>query len=184
MGKKQRRHSPRILCNPGLIISADEPTSQFGCFFQASVINMLMNYRIKQKYPTCSYPHDMINVGLLAINWGDVSGKLCEYGRTKGIVDPPYHPYTEALLSAIPIADPTIEQKIIRLEGSIPSAINIPPGCRFNSRCPRKIGPICEQEEPSVKKVGENHFICCHIPTDELNRVKPVITRIEPVPTS
>ncbi|MDD5014581.1 MAG: ABC transporter ATP-binding protein [Atribacterota bacterium] len=176
-GEKQRVAIARVFCcNPELII-CDEPTSSLDVSIQASIINMLIELQNQTKISYLFISHDM-NIVHYVSDYIAVMylGKLCEYGRTEGIFDPPYHPYTEALLSAIPIADPTIEQKIIRLEGSIPSAINIPPGCRFNSRCPRKIGPICEQEEPSVKKVGENHFICCHIPVDELNRVKPVIT--------
>jgi peptide/nickel transport system ATP-binding protein len=81
---------------------------------------------------------------------------------------PPYHPYTEALLSAIPVPNPDMRQERIRLKGSVPSAVNIPPGCRFHTRCPRKIGPICETDEPPWQDIGNHHRICCHIPLDEL----------------
>jgi peptide/nickel transport system ATP-binding protein len=81
---------------------------------------------------------------------------------------PPQHPYTEALLSALPIPDPDARQNRIRLHGDVPSSVNIPTGCRFHPRCPRKIGTICEQEEPPWHDDGHHHRICCHIPLEGL----------------
>jgi peptide/nickel transport system ATP-binding protein len=100
-------------------------------------------------------------------------GRVMESGPVASVFAPPYHPYTEALLSAVPVPDPTVEQKRIRLKGEIPSPINVPKGCRFASRCPRKLGPICDQEAPPLRKAG-GHVIACHIPLDDLAKVRPV----------
>jgi peptide/nickel transport system ATP-binding protein len=89
---------------------------------------------------------------------------------------PPYHPYTEALLSAIPIADTSVEKKHIVLEGDIPSAVNPPPGCPFQTRCPRKLGAICETEEPPIRVFSGGHRIACHIEPAVLAEMEPVIT--------
>jgi peptide/nickel transport system ATP-binding protein len=79
----------------------------------------------------------------------------------------PHHPYTEALLSAIPSIDDRDTQRI-RLSGEVPSAVNPPSGCVFHTRCPRKIGAICEQQEPPLHKIDACHAIRCHLPVDEL----------------
>jgi peptide/nickel transport system ATP-binding protein len=104
-----------------------------------------------------------------------------EIGLAEKIYDPPYHPYTEALLSAVPIADPEAEQKDIRLGGNVPSALNPPEGCRFHTRCPRRkemlpdSGEICTREEPPWQQSGKGHRILCHIPIKALSEVDPVI---------
>jgi peptide/nickel transport system ATP-binding protein len=87
------------------------------------------------------------------------------------VFDPPHHPYTEALLSAVPSID-AAEHTRIRLEGDMPSAANPPAGCVFHTRCPRKWGPICEQEQPPLKEVEPGHFMRCHISLEELRRLQ------------
>jgi len=99
-------------------------------------------------------------------------GRIWEIGSAKDVFVPPYHPYTEALISAIPIADPEHKPERIRLKGSVPSPINIPPGCRFHTRCPRKVGEICETEEPLWQEAGNFHRICCHISVHELSALQ------------
>ena len=102
-------------------------------------------------------------------------GQIMERGTTDEVFSPPYHPYTEALLSAVPIADPEVTKREIVLEGNLPSVMNPPKGCPFCTRCPRKIGRICEDERPPVQMDGEGHAIACHIPLEELRQVEPVI---------
>jgi peptide/nickel transport system ATP-binding protein len=109
-------------------------------------------------------------------------GQIMEIGPAEAIYAPPYHPYSEALLSAVPIPDPTAKQKHIRLEGSVPSAIAPPSGCRFHTRCPRRQllpdgGKICKEEIPPWRQVGEEHRIFCHIPEETLRTFEPVITQ-------
>ena len=101
-------------------------------------------------------------------------GHLVEQGTTDEVFAPPYHPYTEALLSAVPVADTSVEKRRIVLEGDIPSAVNPPPGCPFQTRCQRKIGAVCETEFPPLRTFGEGHQILCHIAPEELEAVPPV----------
>jgi peptide/nickel transport system ATP-binding protein len=101
-------------------------------------------------------------------------GKLCEVGSVDALFAPPYHPYTEALLSAIPLPDPASVQRKVRLEGPVPSPVDPGPGCRFQSRCPRKLGTLCELESPPAREAAPGHVIVCHIPLEELRRVPPV----------
>jgi peptide/nickel transport system ATP-binding protein len=108
-------------------------------------------------------------------------GQIVEVGPADAIYDPPYHPYTEALLSAVPIPDPDVAQKEIRLSGNVPSALDPPSGCRFHTRCPRRHemvpdeGKICEKETPPWQDSQRGHRILCHIPIEELAKIDPVV---------
>ena len=106
-------------------------------------------------------------------------GHIVEQGTTDEVFAPPYHPYTEALLSAVPIADTSIEKQRIILEGSLPSVLNPPKGCPFNTRCHRKVGRVCETEVPPVLEDAPNHMIACHIPLEELREVPPVFEQTD-----
>jgi peptide/nickel transport system ATP-binding protein len=117
--------------------------------------------------------HDLAVVGYLADYIAVMYlGQLFEVGYGRDLFEPPYHPYTEALVSAIPEPDPDRHSERILLSGDIPSAQNLPTGCRFHTRCPHKIGPICEQEVPPWRDDGDGHFIKCHIPLDELTTLQ------------
>jgi peptide/nickel transport system ATP-binding protein len=108
-------------------------------------------------------------------------GQIVEIGPADAIYTPPYHPYTEALLSAVPIPDPDVEQKDLRLIGNVPSALNPPNGCRFHTRCPRRHdmlpdgGKVCETQVPPWRNSEHGHRILCHIPIEELAKIDPVI---------
>ena len=100
--------------------------------------------------------------------------------QTEDIFSPPYHPYTEALLSAVPVADATVKKKRIVLEGDIPSPIDPPSGCPFQTRCHRKrfvAGSLCETVVPTDVEFAEGHFIKCHLSREQLAAVEPVFTR-------
>ncbi|MDE3122062.1 MAG: ABC transporter ATP-binding protein, partial [Paracoccaceae bacterium] len=97
---------------------------------------------------------------------------------TDEVFAPPYHPYTEALLSAVPIADTRVKKKRIVLEGDIPSAMNPPPGCPFQTRCrwkSRVPGGLCDREMPPMREMGNGHQIKCHLSEEELASMEPVI---------
>lgn len=176
-GEKQRVAIARAFASSPEFVICDEPTSSLDVSVQASVLNLLLELQEKTKTSYLFISHDLNVVHYLS-DYIAVTylGKLCEFGPKKSIFNPPYHPYTEALLSAIPVPDPRVEQRRIRLPGSVPSAINPPSGCRFHTRCPRKIGAICESKEPPSVKVGEDHIIYCHLPVEELKKVEPVIS--------
>ncbi len=168
-GEKQRVAIARALAtNPALVV-ADEPTSALDVSVQAVILNLLKDLRAQEGASYLFISHDLEVISYLA-DWIVVMylGEVVEQGTTEQVYEAPSHPYTEALLSAIPVPDPTVQQKRIRLEGAVPSARNIPSGCRFHTRCPRKIGAICEEEEPPWRDAGDGHFIHCHIPLDEL----------------
>jgi peptide/nickel transport system ATP-binding protein len=98
-------------------------------------------------------------------------GTVAEVGRAEDVFAPPYHPYTEALLSAVPVPDPDAQGARIILEGSLPSATELARGCPFSSRCPRRIGSICDETQPPTRELARGHRITCHIPIEELGRL-------------
>lgn len=168
-GEKQRVAIARAFAaNPALVV-ADEPTSALDVSVQAVILNLLKDLRAKEGAAYLFISHDLRAVSYLA-DWLMVMylGQIIEEGPTNRVYNIPSHPYTEALISAIPEPDPTIKQRHIRLEGEIPSSTNLPSGCRFHTRCPRKIGRICEQQEPPWRDAGDDHYIRCHISIDDL----------------
>ncbi len=168
-GEKQRVAIARAFAtNPALII-ADEPTSSLDVSVQSVILNLLKDLRAREGASYVLISHDLDVVSYLA-DWIAVMylGEIVEEGTSAQVYQPPLHPYTEALLSAIPIPDPTVTRRQIRLDGDIPSARDIPNGCRFHTRCPRKLGAICEQQNPPIRDAGDGHFIRCHIPIEQL----------------
>jgi peptide/nickel transport system ATP-binding protein len=98
-------------------------------------------------------------------------GKVVEFGPVEAVFAPPHHPYTEALLSAVPVPDLDDQRPRILLEGSLPSADALPAGCPFSTRCPRRLGPICDDTPPPEHQLPGGHRIACHIEPDELARL-------------
>jgi oligopeptide/dipeptide ABC transporter ATP-binding protein len=90
-------------------------------------------------------------------------GKMMELGTTDQIVYEPMHPYTKALIDAVPVPDPTAKRGDIVIKGEIPSPVNPPSGCRFHTRCPQYIGDICRKKEPPLMEMSEGHFVACHL---------------------
>jgi peptide/nickel transport system ATP-binding protein len=174
-GEKQRVALARAFAGRPTLVLCDEPLSSLDVSVQAAVMNLLQEFQ--QEYGTAMVfiSHDFGVVNQLCSSVAVMYlGKICETGPTEALFKPPYHPYTGALLAAIPIPDPTLERNSIRLLGTVPSALDPPSGCRFHTRCPRKIGPICEQETPPWREVTQEHRIHCHIPLKELRTVDPV----------
>ncbi len=172
-GEKQRVAIARAFAaNPALVI-ADEPTSALDVSVQAVILNLLKDLRAEEGASYVLISHDLDVVAYLA-DWIGVMylGQIVEEGTAQDVYSTPSHPYTEALISAIPNPDPDVKSGIIRLEGDVPSARNIPSGCRFHTRCPRKIGAICEQQEPPWQDAGKGHYIRCHIPVEELRALQ------------
>ncbi len=179
-GQKQRIGIARAFAgNPSMVV-ADEPVSALDVSVQAAVTELLMDIQREHRTTLLFISHDLSVVRYLADRIVVMYlGQIMEQGTTDEVFNPPYHPYTEALLSAVPIADPAIEKREIVLEGALPSPLDPPKGCPFNTRCPRKIGAICESEVPPVHQIGEHHRVACHIPLDELTATAPVFSRVD-----
>ncbi|MCW5698313.1 MAG: ABC transporter ATP-binding protein, partial [Rhodospirillales bacterium] len=174
-GQKQRVGIARAFAgNPKMVI-ADEPISALDVSVAAAVTELLMDIQRDHGTTLLFISHDLSVVRYLADRVVVMYlGQIMERGTTEEIFAPPYHPYTEALLSAVPIADPGVEKRQIVLEGAVPSALNPPRGCPFATRCQRKIGDICDNELPSRRECADRHIIACHIPLADLRRVEPV----------
>jgi peptide/nickel transport system ATP-binding protein len=175
-GQKQRVGIARAFAgNPSMVI-ADEPVSALDVSVAAAVTELLMEIQREHRTTLLFISHDLSVVRYLSDRIVVMYlGHILERGTTKQIFEPPYSPYTEALLSAVPIADPEVTKREIVLEGNLPSAINPPKGCPFCTRCHRRIGDICDNEPPPELVVADRHVIKCHIPLEELKKVDPVI---------
>ncbi len=180
-GEKQRVAIARAFAaNPALVI-ADEPTSSLDVSVQSVILNLLKDLRRQEGASYLFISHDLKIISYLA-DWIKVLylGQVVEEGTVEQVYQPPSHPYTEALISAIPEPDPTMPHTLIRLQGDVPSARSIPSGCRFHTRCPRKLGAVCETDVPPWRDAGDGHFIRCHIPIDEL----AALQQMPPMPES
>jgi peptide/nickel transport system ATP-binding protein len=179
-GQKQRIGVARAFAGNAKVVVADEPVSALDVSVQAAVTELLMDIQRKNKTTMLFISHDLSVVRYLADRVVVMYlGHIVEQGTTDQIFAPPYHPYTEALLSAIPIADTSVVKKHIVLEGDIPSAMNPPPGCPFQTRCrwkERVPGNKCETELPPLRDLGGGHMSLCWLPDEELRSMEPVIS--------
>jgi peptide/nickel transport system ATP-binding protein len=172
-GEKQRVAIARAFASSPDVVVLDEAVSALDVSVQASILNLLSELKTGEHTSYLFISHDLAVVSYLA----DVIavmylGQLFEIVPRDQLLKPPLHPYTEALLSAIPVPDPDSQRERIRLESDTPSPVNLPTGCRFHTRCPRKWGPICEQEEPPWQEAGNGHRIRCHYPLDDLAKIQ------------
>jgi peptide/nickel transport system ATP-binding protein len=163
-GEKQRVAIARAFALNPVFIVLDEPVSALDVSIQASIIELLMELKAAMNLSFLFISHDLSLVRHIADRLAVMYlGRLCELGNADEIFAHPYHPYTRALLSSVPVPDPCATKKPIRLEGSVPSARNPPIGCRFHTRCPDKVGRICEDTPPIFVPVGNDHWVYCHI---------------------
>ena len=168
-GEKQRVAIARAFASEPDLIICDEPVSALDVSVQSAVLNLLVQLQEKNGTAYLFISHDLAAVGYLADTIAVMYlGQLFEVGAGTDLFQPPFHPYTEALVSAIPVADPHHKAERLLLSDNLPSAQHLPSGCRFHTRCPRKIGAICEQEPPPWREAAAGHLIRCHIPLDEL----------------
>jgi peptide/nickel transport system ATP-binding protein len=178
-GQKQRVGIARAFAGDARIVVADEPVSALDVSVQAAVTDLLMEIQREHKTTLLFISHDLSIVRYLSDRVIVMYlGHVVEMGSTDQVFSPPYHPYTEALLSAVPIADTSVIKEHIVLEGDIPSAMDPPPGCPFQTRCRWKTkvpGGLCDIEVPPVRDVAGGHQIKCHLPDKELAAMVPVI---------
>ncbi|WP_083100214.1 ABC transporter ATP-binding protein [Pseudophaeobacter leonis] len=178
-GQKQRVGIARAFSGGARIVVADEPVSALDVSVQAAVTDLLMEIQRKEKTTLLFISHDLSIVRYLSDRVMVMYlGHVVELGSTDQVFAPPYHPYTEALHSAVPIADTSIVKEHIVLEGDIPSAMDPPSGCPFQTRCRWKNevpGGLCDSEVPPVRQREAGHQIKCHLSDEVLQRMSPVI---------
>jgi peptide/nickel transport system ATP-binding protein len=174
-GQKQRIGVARAFAgNPALVV-ADEPVSALDVSVQAAVIDLLMDIQRRHGTTLLFISHDLSVVRHLADRIIVMYlGQIMEQGRTLEVFAPPYHPYTEGLLAAVPIADPRISKRAVLLKGEIPSASNPPLGCRFSTRCSYRIAGTCDTRAPPVQEFSTSHRVACHLPREQLLAMRPV----------
>ncbi len=180
-GEKQRVGIARAFASRPDLVLCDEPVSALDVSVQAAILNLLLD--IQKQYGTTMIfiAHDLSVVRFFSDYVAVMYlGQIMEIGPSAAIYAPPYHPYTEALLSAAPIPDPGLRRKQIRLEGTVPSALDPPSGCPFHTRCPRRNllpdgGTICQDEIPPWRETQDGHRIFCHHTLETLANLEPVI---------
>jgi peptide/nickel transport system ATP-binding protein len=173
-GELQRIAIARAFATHPDLLVCDEAVSSLDVSVQAAILNLLNELQIEHDSSLLFISHNLAVVGYLADEVAVIYlGRLMEVSKAPELFQPPYHPYTEALLASIPSIEPDAGQKTLCLEGEIPSPVDIPTGCPFHTRCPRFLGEICVQQTPpwrAVQSSGKRYF--CHIPEDELREVQ------------
>ena len=174
-GQKQRVGVARAFAGNPTLVVADEPVSALDVSVQAAVIELLIDIQRRHGTTLLFISHDLSVVRYLADRIVVMYlGQIMEQGRTLEVFAPPYHPYTEALLAAAPVADARVVKRPVLIEGEIPSASNPPPGCRFSTRCPHRIAGTCDVRAPPVQEFASSHRIACHLPREQLLAMPPV----------
>ena len=171
-GLKQRVAIARAFAGDPKLVVCDEPTSALDVSVQAAILNLLVELQAEKRVAYLFISHDLGVVRYISDRIAVLYlGRLQELGPADVVFEGPHHPYTEALLSAVPTIDGGGHDRI-RLEGEIPSAASPPSGCVFHTRCPRKLGAICEEAEPPLVEAESGHHLRCHIPIEELRRLQ------------
>jgi len=168
-GEKQRVAIARAFAAEPEVLVFDESVSGLDVSVQAAILNLIGQLQQERGSGYLFISHDLAVVSFLADYVTVVYlGHVMEAGPAERVLTPPYHPYTEALLSAIPLLEPGAVRAHVRLEGEVPSPVDVPGGCPFHTRCPRFLGDICVSQAPPWREADEGHGVYCHIPLEEL----------------
>jgi peptide/nickel transport system ATP-binding protein len=172
-GERQRVAIARAFASGPDLLVFDESLSGLDVSVQASVLGMLEELQAERRSAYLFISHDLAVVGYLADEIAVIYlGRLMESGTAAAVLEPPYHPYTETLLSAVPVPDPLVRRDRIRLRGEAPSPVDPPTGCPFHTRCPRFLGDVCVEREPPWREDERGKGVSCHIPLAELARLQ------------
>jgi peptide/nickel transport system ATP-binding protein len=162
-GQRQRAAIARSLILDPEFIVADEPVSMIDVSLRTTIIDLMLKLRKELNLTYLFITHDLAIAKYISDRIAIMYlGKIVEMGDKKEIFFNPFHPYTQALLAAIPVPNPERKRKPIALKGEVPSAINIPSGCRFHPRCPHE-EKRCREKEPELIEVSPDHFVACHL---------------------
>jgi peptide/nickel transport system ATP-binding protein len=180
-GQKQRVGVARAFAGGPDMVIADEPLSALDVSVQAAVTELLIDIQRRERTTLLFISHDLSVVRYLADRVVVMYlGQIMEQGRTEDVFAPPYHPYTEALLAAVPLADQRYTKRNVLLSGEIPSASNPPVGCRFCTRCAYRIAGTCDRLPPPLQQFAADHQIACHLPREQLSAMRPVFEEVTP----
>jgi len=166
-GQCQRISIARVLAMEPEIVICDEPVSALDVSVQAQILNLLEEMKARYQLTLIFIAHDLAVVKNVSDRIAVMYlGKLCEIGPSGAVYEKPWHPYTEALLEAVPVPDPTVAIEPMAVGGELPSPLSPPSGCRFRTRCPLA-RERCAEEEPQMREVGPGHHVACHFPQAE-----------------
>lgn len=184
-GQKQRIGIARAFAGNPSVVVADEPVSALDVSVQAAVADLLMSIQREKQTTLIFISHDLAVVRYLADRIVVMYlGQIVEQGRADEVFAPPYHPYTEALLSAVPVADLRVRKRKVIVSGDLPSPKNPPAGCPFSTRCSHAIEGVCATKAPPLHRFSDSHSLACHLPAATLQAMEPVISLITETPAA